>query len=243
VEDADVPAWFTKSAENTSAWSLSKGKRAFDVLLSIAILIGCGIPMLLIALCIRITSRGPAIFVQDRVGQDGRLFRIYKFRSMTMRKGRGGLGLTKCGDLRVTWLGRWLRRLKLDELPQFYNILRGDMSVVGPRPKLPQYADDMNLGYRPGITGAASLAFRREEEILACVPTAELESFYHDRIKPMKASIDGRYMMQATFTSDLELIFWTVFSGVAPAYYSGLQHHELESMPAMEEDQELVVGA
>lgn len=171
--------------------------------------------MQLIALCIWLTSRGPAIFAQKRVGRGGRLFSIYKFRSMAADAENNGAGLTKSGDLRVTAIGKWLRRLKLDELPQFYNVLRGDMSIVGPRPKLPEFADSLNLAWRPGITGAASLAFRREEEILASVPHHQVHDFYQQRIKPLKASIDARYAIGATFSSDLRIIASTVFAALA----------------------------
>jgi lipopolysaccharide/colanic/teichoic acid biosynthesis glycosyltransferase len=199
-----------------SAWSLSRGKRIFDVAFSLAVLTFSAAPMLLIALLIRITSPGPALFAQKRVGRMGRLFSVHKFRSMNLNAGRPGIGLTQKGDSRVTTVGRWLRRLKLDELPQFFNVLRGEMSIVGPRPKLPQYAAIINMPYRPGITGAATLAFRREEEILGRVHPALIEDLYHRHIKPLKARIDARYMCRATLASDLRLIAATLFACIAP---------------------------
>lgn len=174
--------------------------------------------MLLIALGVRITSKGRAIFPQDRVGLGGRLFRIYKFRTMTSnRDENAGSGLTKDGDPRITPFGRFLRKFKLDELPQFYNVLRGDMSLVGPRPKLPQYAESRNMPYRPGITGVATIAFRCEGEILRNVDAASIDLFYAERIMPLKARMDSCYMCKATLFSDMQLVVSTFLFCVMPA--------------------------
>jgi lipopolysaccharide/colanic/teichoic acid biosynthesis glycosyltransferase len=200
-----------------SPWNLSRSKRLFDLAVALPVLVVFAVPMLVIALCVRLSSKGPAIFVQKRMGRNERLFSIYKFRTLRFVKGEcTGLGLTKDGDCRITSLGRWLRKLKLDELPQFYNVLRGELSLVGPRPKLPQYEAVLNMPYRPGITGASTLAFRNEEEILGCIPAEEIELFYNRRIKPLKARIDARYMRQATFWTDLKMIGATILSCVAP---------------------------
>lgn len=205
------------TSPSASAWSLSSSRRAVDLLVAMLVLALLGLPMLAIALAVRLTSRGPAFFAQYRVGRKGRLFRIYKFRSMTIDAGKRGPGLTRDGDGRITPLGRWLRKLKLDELPQFYNVLRGDMSLVGPRPKLPRYLGIANMPYRPGITGAATLAFRREEEILSRVHPSRMDDYYSRHIRPLKARMDVRYMCRATFWSDMRLIAATFLSCLAPA--------------------------
>ena len=203
-----------------NCWSLSIAKRVLDVLVAVLVLSVFAVPMLLIAIVIRLTSDGPAMFIQERVGFNGHRFRIYKFRSMCISSGKCA-SLTRDGDHRITEIGRWLRKFKLDELPQFYNVLRGDMSLVGPRPKLPQYAERLSTRFRPGITGAATIAFRCEEEILKQVHPRDLEKFYLLRIKPLKERIDVRYMRNATLWSDLGLIFKTFQVSLIPSRLPG----------------------
>jgi lipopolysaccharide/colanic/teichoic acid biosynthesis glycosyltransferase len=198
----------------TSAWARSRTRRAFDVGTAALILAVCAVPMLLLALVVRCTSAGPALFIQKRVGRWGRLFQVWKFRSMSDR--HGGSGLSPEGDMRITPCGRVLRKLKLDELPQFYNVLKGDMSIVGPRPKLPQFAGIPNMPYRPGITGLATLAFRSEDQMLASVRPDRVESFYEEQIKPLKANLDVCYMCQATPLSDLRILAATAAGCVSP---------------------------
>jgi len=202
---------------SASAWTLSSSRLLLDLSVALLVLAVLALPMLAIAICVRLTSRGPAIFAQYRVGRGGRLFRIYKFRTMTFSSTQNGPGLTRDNDNRITATGRWLRKLKLDELPQFYNVLRGEMSLVGPRPKLPRYAGIANMPYRPGITGAASLAFRSEEEILRRVHPCQMDDFYNRHIRPLKARMDIRYMCRATFESDMRLIIATFLACITPA--------------------------
>lgn len=194
-----------------SSWALSRRRRILDISVSALILFFAALPMLLFAIVVRLTSKGNAIFSQDRVGLHGRLFKVYKFRSMAHTASeKTGPGLTKDGDFRITPIGRIMRKLKLDELPQFYNVLRGDMSLVGPRPKLPQYAALLNMPYRPGITGPATLAFHREEEMLRHVAASEMDTFYARAIKPVKARLDACYMCHATPASDARIVGSTV---------------------------------
>lgn len=202
------------SAElGASSWSLSTSKRFFDFSVALAVLFLLGLPMLVIAACVFASSKGPALFVQKRVGRRGGLFGVIKFRSMALNSD-SKLGLTQSGDGRVTEFGKVMRKFKLDELPQLYNVLRGEMSLVGPRPKLARYEPMRAMPYRPGITGAATLAFRHEEEILRRIHPNQLDTFYTSYIKPLKAQIDSEYMSEATLWTDLKLIFATVLACV-----------------------------
>ncbi len=201
-----------------SSWALSRLRRTLDISMAVLALATASVPMLIIAAGVRLSSHGGALFSQERVGLGGRLFRIYKFRTMEVRPAEcSGPGLTEAGDQRVTPFGRWLRRLKLDELPQFFNILRGDMSLVGPRPKLPRYAAMFNMPYRPGMTGLATIAFLREEEILRECNPLELDNLYATRIKPLKTRLDACYMCRATPLTDTRLIASTILGIMAPA--------------------------
>ena len=160
------------------------GKRVFDVAVSAAALVILSPVLALVAAAVKLDSPGPVIFRQVRVGRGGRLFRISKFRTMSVAPpGRAGPDITVEGDARVTRVGRLLRATKLDELPQLVDVLRGDMSLVGPRPELPAYVDRWPaqaratiLSVRPGITDPASVAYRHESEQLASAP--DPESYY-----------------------------------------------------------------
>jgi lipopolysaccharide/colanic/teichoic acid biosynthesis glycosyltransferase len=189
---------------DAGAWMNSRRRRAFDLLVALAALLALAPAFLLLALLVYLTSPGPVFFRQRRMGRHGIEFTLYKFRSMHASAAAGS-PITVVGDTRITRVGAFLRRFKLDELPQFWNVLKGDMSLVGPRPKLPQH-EALYLRVRPGLTGPATLAFRQEEEVLAGVPPHELDSFYQEVVKPSKAWIDMDYIAKATFRSDLRLL-------------------------------------
>ena len=171
------------------------------VLAIVAILIKCKMP------------GGPVIFTQTRVGRNGRLFTMYKFRSMTVS--HSGSSISVAGESRITPLGAVLRKYKLDELPELWNVFMGDMSFVGPRPDVPGYADNLQgedrlvLKLRPGITGPASLKYANEEEILARVP--DPVKYNDEVIFPDKVRINLDYYYNHTFAGDIKLIFPTIF--------------------------------
>ena len=171
----------------------------WPVLLVVAILIKCQMP-------------GPVLFVQPRVGKDGKLFNCHKFRSMTV--GHGGSSVSVAGEARITPLGAKLRKCKLDELPELWDVFIGAMSFVGPRPDVPGYADKLQgedrivLTLRPGITGPATLKYRNEEELLA---TVKNPIRYNDEvIYPDKVRINRYYAENYSFIKDIQMIFCTV---------------------------------
>lgn len=172
----------------------------WPVLLAVAILIKVNMP------------GGPIIFKQKRVGRNGQLFTMYKFRSMTV--GHGGSSVSVAGESRITPLGAKLRHYKLDELPELWNVLIGDMSLVGPRPDVPGYADQLKgkdrdvLKLRPGITGPASLKYRDEEDLL--VGQDNPQKYNDEVIFPDKVRINLYYLHHYSFIKDIEMIFCTV---------------------------------
>lgn len=188
-------------------------KWIFDRLMSLVGLLVLWPVLLLVALLVRIKMPGgPVIFTQRRVGRGGRLFTMYKFRSMTVS--HGGSSVSVAGESRITPFGARLRRYKLDELPELWNVLKGDMSFVGPRPDVPGYADTLQddarevLRLRPGITGPASLKYRDEEELLASVDDPVR---YNDEvIYPDKVRINLYYLHNYSFVKDIRMIFCTV---------------------------------
>jgi lipopolysaccharide/colanic/teichoic acid biosynthesis glycosyltransferase len=170
--------------------------------------------LLIVGVLVKLTSPGPIFYCQRRVGKGGKPFNIVKFRSMVVDADRHGPGLTSAADRRVTRCGAVLRLLKIDELPQFWNVLRGDMSLVGPRPELPLYVatydsqQRMVLSVRPGITDTASIIFRWEEDLLA--QTSDPEQFYRKDILPRKLALNLEYVGNISLKHDFLLMIRTV---------------------------------
>lgn len=189
-------------------------KSLFDKLASLIGLFLLWPLLLAIALLIKLKMPGgPVVFSQRRVGQHGKLFTMYKFRSMAVN--HSGSSISVKGESRITPLGAVLRKYKLDELPEIWNVLKGDMSLVGPRPDVPGYADKLVgkdrevLRLKPGITGPASLKYRNEEELLAA---QEDPQRYNDEIIfPDKVRINLNYLHYWSFFLDIKIIFYTIF--------------------------------
>lgn len=196
------------------------GKRILDFGAAIIGLVVLFPVLLAIALLVKVASRGPIVYRQDRVGRDGKIFRILKFRSMYETADKNGLAITSKGDPRITSVGCFLRRLKLDELPQLWNVLKGEMSLVGPRPEVPSYVQHYSpaqrqvLSVRPGITDLASIAYRREEELLGDHP--DPDRYYREVILPRKLTMNLEYLDRMTFSYDLFLVLRTTGSIFIP---------------------------
>lgn len=189
------------------------GKRALDLALAGLGLIVLSPILLAAAAMVALDSRGPVLFRQTRVGRDFRPFRIIKFRTMAVDAARGG-SLSVGADPRVTRAGRHLRRLKLDELPQLFNVVAGDMSLVGPRPEVPEYVERFRADYadiltvRPGMTDLASLKYRDESALLAAAPDPAAE--YVQVILPDKIRLGREYVRRSSVLFDLSLILRTL---------------------------------
>ena len=199
-------------------------KRAFDLMAAAAGLVLLAPLLAVVAAAVRRSSPGPVLFRQERVGRGGRTFMLLKFRTMRVaaeaEQGRFEAG----GSPRVTPLGRLLRRTKLDELPQLWNVLKGDVSLVGPRPEVRQWVAVYPerwarvLTVRPGITDPASILYRDEEELLARWPNPE--GAYRDTVLPHKLALYEEYVRTRCFRNDLRILFrtlWVVARGSAPA--------------------------
>jgi lipopolysaccharide/colanic/teichoic acid biosynthesis glycosyltransferase len=189
-------------------------KRIFDLAVSGAGLVMVSPVILAAAIAIKLESPGPAFYNGRRVGKDGRAFHIFKLRTMRPGADQQGPAVTAGGDPRITSVGRLLRRTKIDELPQLLNVLRGDMSLVGPRPEHPDYVERYTadqrrvLTVRPGITGPTALAFVDEEELLR---GADAETVYLADVMPQKLAVDLEYVETASLRGDLRILGRTVY--------------------------------
>ena len=186
-------------------------KRAFDILYSFLGLTVLSPVLLVVSVLVAVTSPGGVFFRQERIGKDGKPFRIFKFRSM--RKDNAGLKITTGNDSRITPVGRFLRKSKIDELPQLINVLVGDMSFVGPRPEVADYVNLYTpyqrqvLLVRPGITGLAAIRFRNENDLLTA--SDDPNRTYVEQIMPRKIDLDLEYIPHASVFYDIKLIFQT----------------------------------
>lgn len=190
-------------------------KRLFDVVAATVIAAVTSPVMLVLAIAIKADSPGPVFFRQARVGQWGKTFRIFKFRTMVQDADRRGLAITVGQDARITRVGRLLRKCRLDEFPQVFNVISGTMSLVGPRPEVPKYVDCYEDEYmatlliRPGVTAPSSLHFRNEDEILAASPD-DPEKTYVEKVLPVKMQLNLDYMKDISVGKDLQVILKTL---------------------------------
>jgi len=204
--------------QSTSGRSYGEGlfanaiRRIFDVAVSLIVLVVLSPLLLVLAILVKLSSPGPVLFRQERVGLNGKPFTLFKFRSM--RPVTGGPEVTAGGDARITPVGKFMRKWKLDEIPQFFNVLCGDMTLVGPRPEVPRYValytpEQMKvLSVRPGVTGLTQLEYRNEETMLA--GRDNVEEYYIKEIMPAKLALDLQYIHSRTLLGDLALMLRTI---------------------------------
>jgi len=189
-------------------------KRLFDVSVSTLSILILAAFFIIIAIIIKTNSAGPVFYKQTRVGKNGRLFKILKFRTMVVDADKKGRQITVGDDSRITSAGKFLRKAKIDELPQIINIIIGDMSFVGPRPEVPKYVEMYNetqrqvLLVRPGITDIASIEYRNESDVLA--GSSDPERLYIEEIMPIKLNYNLQYIKSISLFTDIKLIISTV---------------------------------
>lgn len=194
-------------------------KRGFDFIFAVLGLVILLPILIIIAILIKLDSKGPILFIQERVGQHNIAFNIYKFRTMYVKSQKKGLLTIGDNDTRVTKIGYFLRKYKIDEFPQLINIIKGDMSFVGPRPELRYYVnfykpDDMVIfKLKPGITGLASLKYRNEVELLK--KAKDPETYFIETIIPDKLKYNKMYLHKRNLLLDLKLIISTIFKVIA----------------------------
>lgn len=189
-------------------------KRAFDIVVSFILLILLIIPIIIIAFAVKLTSEGPVFYIQERVTTYGKIFKILKFRTMVQNADKIGTLVTTDSDSRVTNIGRFLRKYRLDELPQVFNVLSGSMSIVGTRPEVPKYVNEYKPEYYAtllipaGITSLASIMYKDEEKLLSSSKDADY--VYINEILPEKMKYNLQYTKNFGFFSDIKLMFKTV---------------------------------
>lgn len=191
------------------------GKRIFDLALSIPSLIILSPLFLLTAILIKIETPGPIVFSQERVGRGGRIFKLYKLRTMVKEASKMGSSITSANDPRITKIGKLLRKFKIDEMLQIVNVVKGDMSVIGPRPEMKKYTDMFKDDYReilkikPGMTDYALIAFRDEEEILS--KFNDIEEGYIKEVLPEKIKLYRKYAEEIGPLTDIKIFFMTIW--------------------------------
>jgi lipopolysaccharide/colanic/teichoic acid biosynthesis glycosyltransferase len=196
------------------------GKRLLDIAASAVGLVIAAPLLAMTGLAVKLSSPGPALFRQTRVGRGGVKFQIVKLRSMRVSANGPGSTITSSGDPRITPIGRILRKAKMDELPQLWNVLKGDMSLVGPRPEVPEYVrrytseQQQVLSVRPGLTDIASIVYRNEEELLR--RNGNGEQFYCDVVMPHKLELNLEYINRMSLSYDLYLILLTLRTVLFP---------------------------
>lgn len=190
-------------------------KRCFDIFFSLLGILFLLLLFLFVAIAIKCSSKGPVLFKQERVGKNGKTFKIWKFRSMVVDAEAKGRQITTDGDSRITKVGKFIRKTKIDELPQLFNVLSGKMSFVGPRPEVPRYValyteeQRKVLTVKPGITDLASIEYRNENDLLK--EAEDPDKKYIEEIMPAKLELNLKYIEKAGFFYDIGLIFKTVF--------------------------------
>lgn len=190
-------------------------KRCFDIFFSLLGILFLLLLFLFVAIAIKCSSKGPILFKQERVGKNGKTFKIWKFRSMVVDAEAKGRQITTDGDSRITKVGKFIRKTKIDELPQLFNVLSGKMSFVGPRPEVPRYVELYTeeqrkvLTVKPGITDLASIEYRNENDLLK--EAEDPDKKYIEEIMPAKLELNLKYIEKAGFFYDIGLIFKTVF--------------------------------
>jgi lipopolysaccharide/colanic/teichoic acid biosynthesis glycosyltransferase/nucleoside-diphosphate-sugar epimerase len=244
--EAGDRSWREAPLAMNSTFYSQIGKRWLDVTLSLTFLLLVSPLLLLAALAIRLTSRGPIFFRQLRVGRHAKLFRIFKLRTMIDERAASGSSITAARDPRITAVGKWLRKTKVDELPQLLNVLQGEMSLVGPRPEIPEHSPayppdsaasfsepyQLILRAKPGITGPAAIAYIREEQLLS--GRSDKDQFYRVTILPHKVALDLAYCENIRFLEDLKLIAKTTLKLFDPRKQSPpppFQNHPQEIHP------------